>query len=119
MTGYILSNCFINLQDCTDGRKCMTQRLNYSGLFGNFDGSRFTRASCRPPCCQYKVGDILDSFAFFDAAKDSWTISSHQLGVSVHDFERGINVLRNIDLEKITPFKYMGDYHITLRIIPC
>jgi len=87
MTGYILSNCFINLQDCTDGPERMTQRLSLSGLLGNFDGSRFTWASCCPPCCQNKVGDILDSFAFFDAAEDSRTVPSHQLGVSVHDLE--------------------------------
>ena len=89
MTGYILSNCFVNLQDCTDGRKRMTQRhgLSLSGLFSIFDGSRFTRASCRPPCCKNKVDDILDTFAFFDATEDSRTVPSHQLGVSVHDLE--------------------------------
>ena len=87
MTGYILSNCFINLQDCPDGRKRMTQRLSLSGLFGIFNGSRFSWAPCRPPCCHNKVDDILDTFAFLDAAKDSWTVSSHQLGVPIHDLE--------------------------------
>jgi hypothetical protein len=75
MTIYILSSSSFNLQNHPDSCKQIAQ---FSGLYNIFNGSRTAGASCRPPCCQNKVGNIFNSFAFLDAAEDGWTVSSHQ-----------------------------------------
>src|SRR5258708_5145691 len=50
-----------------------------SGLFHVSNGSSLSRASRCPPRCENKVGNIINSFAFFDAAEDGRTVPSHQL----------------------------------------
>lgn len=112
MTIYIAYRCSSNSQNRMLAENPSQIVL---GLFHGLDGSWFSRAPCHLPCCQNKVDNIIDPFAFLDTAEDGRTIPSHQLGIAIHDLERCIHVLRNIDLKMEMILNQMRGHHINMQ----